>query len=205
MATRIVIGTGTGRCGTVTLAKLFGAQLNCISTHEDHPLLPWERNIEDFHIKCDLVSTRPCGIAASVGMDWARYIDNLFERFGDGARVVVLERDIEEVVESYMKKTGGERYRNHWTREDDPMRKMPPMIWDHVYPKYDDIPPCRKRDAIARYCEDLHRQIPDDGRVLRIDYNLALNCARHQDTMLQFCGFAHPVLMTNSINNATVK
>ena len=42
MTQRIILGTGTGRCGSFSLARLLNQQPGVQVSHEDPPLLPWE-------------------------------------------------------------------------------------------------------------------------------------------------------------------
>lgn len=43
MEQKIILGMGSGRCGTFSLPRLLGMQPECVSTHEEPPLLPWRR------------------------------------------------------------------------------------------------------------------------------------------------------------------
>lgn len=42
MQQRIVLGMGSGRCGTLTLAQVLSRQPGVAVSHEDPPLLPWQ-------------------------------------------------------------------------------------------------------------------------------------------------------------------
>lgn len=204
MDKRIIIGTGTGRCGTVTLSRVLGAQINCLATHEEHPLLPWNKEVHDFGLKANALESRPSHFCASVSMDWGRYLQDALDRWGDAVRVVVMKRDIDETVRSYMAKTGGDKLRNHWTDEPDPTRKVPLNVWDRVYPSYSWIPPEHKEHAIRQYVIDWREQVPkNDERIAWFDYGFALNDYDTQMEMLRFCGFTSPVAILNSINNET--
>lgn len=202
MAERIIIGAGPGRCGTVTLSRVFASQLNCTATHEDHPLLPWKRDRKLYERKLANLRARPTYYAASVGMDWVRYLDWLMVD-EPTARVVVMFRDASEVTESFMKKTGGDKLRNHWSDEDDETRLVPPNIWDTVFPSYTDIPLADKSRAIRRYVEDWYATAATCLDTFCGNYLHILNDYASQRCMLEHCGFDMPVTLCGSVNNET--
>jgi len=42
MESRIILGIGSGRCGTRSLADVLNRQPGCRVTHEERPLLAWD-------------------------------------------------------------------------------------------------------------------------------------------------------------------
>jgi len=42
MAQSIVLGIGTGRCGTASLARVLNQQPDAQASYEERPLLPWK-------------------------------------------------------------------------------------------------------------------------------------------------------------------
>jgi len=100
-----VVGTGTGRCGTSSLAALLSAQNGADVTHERwRSRVPWT---EGQHWARSLVEE--CEESLEGGARVAQwYAEGLIEA---GARIVYLLRNCEEVVESFIRKSGP---RNNW-------------------------------------------------------------------------------------------
>jgi len=107
-----VVGTGTGRCGTSSLAALLDSQQGADVTHERwRSRVPWT---EGQHWARSLVEVAQEDLAAGpqiagdVAFQWQWYAEGLMEA---GARIVYLKRSCEEVVESFIRKSGP---RNNW-------------------------------------------------------------------------------------------
>jgi len=132
---KLRLGIGTGRCGTVSLAKMIDGK------HELRPLLPWERdwevfsehrrNIEQFETNC------------FVAFYYLKYLPELFELYD--LRVVCLKRDRQETIESYLRKVPNQ---NHWGKGGK-------NEWSKCYPTYN---LADKRKAIACYYDEYYRK-----------------------------------------------
>ena len=95
----IVIGFGTGRCGTQSLASFLNQQEGFDITHEKVPLgwFPFdhhrESSIKRFISKAGYV-------IGDVGYSWINHIDYMLEEYPE-TKVINITRKDEEVVESF--------------------------------------------------------------------------------------------------------
>lgn len=151
----VLIGIGTGRCGTLSLCTLLNRQNGVAVTHETRPLLSWSGSDRQTVID-RLYSVREA--AEDAGMTcWGdisffnlNYLPVYFELFPE-VKVVYLYRKEEDVVRSYLRKLRkwpivNQKPVNHWT--DSPKRT--PTEFDKCFPHYDE----NLFDAISRYCRE---------------------------------------------------
>lgn len=146
----VVIGCGTGRCGTLTLAKLLDGCVGFDCTHEARPTLSWRYDQREYADKL----ARLCS-AERHGDVCSSYLPHLPRLFTDidGLRVIVLRRPAGEVADSFeewMDTTGPPR-RHHWF--DHQGVGWIPDPYDRTYPTYN-IPD--RRTAILYYANDYH-------------------------------------------------
>jgi len=143
---RLVIGLGTGRCGTKTLAALLNMQAGAHVTHElfAHNLT-WE-------------------IAAGFVLAMEReFRDNDFRLFGDVAlnwlpyamlfvnrelRPIVLQRDRAATVESLLRRAGDRDWWRRGVTED--------ADWFQAMPTYNNT--MTKREAVERYYDEYYAE-----------------------------------------------
>jgi len=52
---KLIIGLGTGRCGTMSLSKLLSMQENTIVSHETGTPLPWDFDLASLQKKSFLI------------------------------------------------------------------------------------------------------------------------------------------------------
>lgn len=192
--TPIVIGLGTGRCGTVSLAKLLSLQIDTNATHENI-LLPWKQDIKKFDVAWRALRNRGFfyQYTCDVAFYWLPYVEMMLKKRPD-AKFVCLKRCKSLVVESYDQKTLG---RNHWSLVPNPDSEREDPVWGPCFPKYD----LNKREGIARYWDDYYAQAdrlaakyPENFRIFPTE---ALNDRREVFHILRFCGFKQPVIPSN--------
>jgi len=193
---QLVIGIGTGRCGTVSLAQLLNAQPDARVTHESEPWLPWRKEhasaserafmkrtwgifdpVDVYAQKVQRFAERldEYSLVGDVAFFWLPYVDALRVDFPD-VKVVGLWRDKESYIESAWRKTGGDQGPNFW---DCPLCES----WSLTFPQYRGVP---KRDAIEMYWEDYRRWIDCNADyVMRMD---DLNDETKQDDLFNFLG-----------------
>lgn len=190
---RLIIGCGTGRCGTVSLMKFLNAQVKIAVLHEGvlddrriHHLIPWyggETRLWSWLARLETIS----GDAewyGDVGFYFLPYLPLIFERYPD-ARAICLERSRKEVIKSYLEKTAG---RNHWYRhggigwEED-------AEWDDCFPSYAEPD---KAKSLGLYWDHYHctaleyvARFPDQFMLLP---TAALNDASGRRRILEFIG-----------------
>jgi hypothetical protein len=122
-----VVGLGTGRCGTLSLATMLGRQPMANVTHERTPALFWNNEpCPTRHLELD--ENKAHTIYGDVGFYYLPHVLRIWDRFPE-TKFVCLKRDMHATVASF------ERYLsptcNHWTtpRDNECAR------WDRSYPR----------------------------------------------------------------------
>jgi hypothetical protein len=150
--TRVMIGLGTGRCGTNSLAALIALQPGALGTHERHgPAVAWTGGeAEVDRVLDELASDLAAGatLVGEIGLYYLPYVARIRARFPT-ARFVVLQRDRARTVESFMEKTADKS--NHWAPTPRGARHA---RWDHCFPTYEAA--LSKREAIGRYWDEYY-------------------------------------------------
>lgn len=185
---KYIFGLGTGRCGTWSLHRLLAAQPSMQAWHESGSLT-WE---PDPALLWRLLERHrgmaPAGIrfVSNVSFFFLPYVSEIMSHF-TAPRMICMERDREEVVESFMAHMP---HINHWTAHDsihwNPRDK--PLNSSIMFPSYD-LP---KREAIGAYWDDYHAaaeywaaKFPECFRVYNVD---ALNHHQSVKEILDFIG-----------------
>ena len=190
---QIIIGLGSGRCGTLSLAELLDQQDNATVTHECRPLLTWESQNRDRAARERLrrITQDNSTFVGDVGSFYLPYVDALMEQ-NDQIRFVCLKRPCEEVVRSFEKWV--DRIHavptDHW-RVNRSNGYLHHPVWSTIFPKYEAD---SREDAIRRYwteyyqtAEELAERYPSGFRIF--DMQEALNTDHGQREVLSFAGF----------------
>ena len=158
MNKQLIISIGTGRCGSVSLSKFLSAQEYVsvlhegrLDSHKIRKLIKWgndEKNL--FEWLEFLLSLDGNKFVGDTGMYYLPYIEQIIDKYPK-VKIIVMEREKEEVVKSYIKKTTG---RNHWFDHDGKEWDKDDK-WDPCYPKYDIV---NKEKALEKYWEDYKSQ-----------------------------------------------
>lgn len=160
MKKRYVIGFGTGRCGTVTLAKIISNCFQCNVSHEfrergTYHRLSWYYSVSEIHKRAEDIAGLKGNLVGDVAHYYLNYIHSLNTMLPQ-AKFIYLERDIEETVASFMKKSGNWC---HWIPEYSPVfmeNNYKAIDWDRTFPDY---PYAKsKEDAIRKYVISYHEQ-----------------------------------------------
>lgn len=188
------IGCGTGRCGTGSLATLIDGCDGWTCTHERLPRLPWNKDEMLLADRVEMFKGREK--FGDVAFFYINYLEELLKEFGD-LRVVAIERDIDETVESYLRKVPN---RNHWIEHDGSRWRKDP-IWDKCYPKYNlpgSLSPEEKREQATRqYWHDYYDYmswLQDRYDRVRVYPMKVLNEEGLQRDMFDFIGIEEPNL-----------
>lgn len=181
---RVVIGLGSGRCGTASLARLLNLQPNASVTHEACPL-PWEfcRDIWDWNMR-KLNSGKPPWdkeVVGDVGYYWVNYVERLLNLLPE-TKFICLKRDRQEVMDSYMVHSSG-------------LNVHPTDDWFRMFPRYD-LP---KKEAVGAmwddYCkisEGWEKKYPESFKIMDVDK--ALNSEDGMREMFDFLLIDNPVV-----------
>ena len=169
---RLWIGMGTGRCGTASLARLLDAQPAASVTHEAPRVLPWSVDRPALTARVAALRGRGGNFVGDVALSYLPYAELLLEEHPD-ARLLVLRRDREQTVRSYMRLAGG---RNHFVRRGAGEWRADPE-WDRCYPDYDEPD---LEIALTRFWNDYYQRAEalaarHPERVLMADVPAALS------------------------------
>jgi len=178
----IVIGIGTGRCGTVSLGRLLNLQPDAHITHEKRPLLPWDmEDKKPIKVQLDDLRRRQkrFKFAGDVASAWLPYLPRLFREFTD-IKVVGLWRDKEGFVESFMRQSGP---RDNWTKGAEVVQPE----FCKCFPKYEAK---TKEENLGLYWEEYNATMFDwekKGQVKTFPVDM-LNAEESQDVLFDWLG-----------------
>ncbi|NTV94344.1 MAG: hypothetical protein HGA75_02890 [Thiobacillus sp.] len=189
---RVVIGLGTGRCGSVSLGHLLDAQDGAEVSHESRPMLPWQRSEAAFARKWRELEARKGDLVGDVCHSWLPYVSDLI-RLDPEVRIVCLQRDCAKIVDSFELKVARKR-KNHWM-EHDGRKWTKDARYDPTFPKYpvDDM-----REALALYCRDYYARVDEliceyPGNIRKWTTEEALNSPEGMRDILDFIGIPRDI------------
>lgn len=199
---RLIIGLGSGRCGTVSLKHLLALQPDTTATHEAM-ILPYPYNEFKYKNYMKRLLSRKTEISADVALWVLPYVTTIFEEHPT-TKFICLKRERHEVVNSFIRKTPK---RNHWTSFRSsywneslwPNEKKCP--YRNCYPRFDED----KAQAIGMYWDWYYtifgyyqKMWPDNFRVFPMeDLNISEGC----DKILRFAGYENPVIQSGIHKN----
>ncbi|MBD3225247.1 MAG: hypothetical protein GF313_10990 [Caldithrix sp.] len=147
---KIIIGLGTGRCGTQSLVALLNQYPD---THIDHERFPiestWLPNLRYFNNLCHYFEGQNATIVGDVSFYNLNYFYLFTERYKD-IKFIGLRRNKNQTVHSYFKKTEG---RNHFAF---PHKYDEHRLWDKKFPKFLDM---EKETALRAYYDFYYGQL----------------------------------------------
>ena len=171
---RIIIGLGSGRCGTMSLQHLLNSQPDSSFTHESLPM-PWNRNPDVHEMMFNKLFRRNEDYIGDVGYYWLNYVDDMLAIKPD-AKFICLERDRQEVIESMWCHSRG-------------LNTHPTDDWFMMYPRYD----TDRKSAIGLMWDDykksartLQKKYPENFCLFKIEN---LNNKEGVKDILEFAGF----------------
>lgn len=191
---RVVIGLGTGRCGTHSLDGLLSCQPGTTSLHQPKPCLPWQTDYGWYRGVVDLVASIDSPVVALVSWFYLNYTECLIRDFD--ARLVCLRRDRDETVASIDRLTP---QFDHWSNQ--PVTASATPEFRDLFPKYD---VSDKRAALGCYwdeyyaiAERLERAHPKNFGIFPTGH---LNDEVGVAEMLRFAGFGDDCRPLTNIN-----
>jgi hypothetical protein len=161
---QLMLGLGTGRCGSTSLTSLLASVEGSCCTHENPPLIFWkpEREQVQFHLRRFELLMRYFPLVVDVSHWWLNVLDNVFSAFPK-SKAIGMHRDADRCVQSFMRiKRYGRQSWNHWVPYGNDVWAT--HSWDPTYPTYS-IPidvsnPDRIKDAlISRYVWEYNVQL----------------------------------------------
>jgi hypothetical protein len=156
----VVLGLGSGRCGSTSLTALVGSVPDSIATHENPPLVYWEPLDEqrDFHFERLTRLAEHFALVFDASHWWLNLAEAFLARF-PGGKIVGLHRELEACARSFLaRKALGRGSINHWAPTGNGIWRH--NIWDPAYPTYpvpgnaSTDPDAAKLGAIRRYVRE---------------------------------------------------
>jgi hypothetical protein len=185
---RLIIGTGSGRCGTHSLAELFDSQENIVAFHEMKPVMPWKFSRKHFHERVARLGLMD-GIICDVALYHSAYLSHFIRKW-PSTRVIVLQRDKEMTVASFNMAFIAKDY----FRDDEET----PMDWKAAFPTYSKDE--SKWSATQKYYEDYYNRIAElvkrYPKNIRIFDTNCLNTEAGVEAILDFAGIKDRNIIT---------
>ncbi len=190
MKKKLIIGLGTGRCGTVSLSKLLKQQ-NINASHEIN-ILPWEFNKEMIDNALKSIINRDNDIISDVAFYYLPYVPYIIEKYPD-TKFVCFKRNKQQTINSYILKFND---RNHLSHNFNNIYRED-KIWDHAFPKYDQQD---KKKDLTLYWDNYYKTA--ESYQLKYENNFkifnmidVLNDKKHQKQMFNFIGIKNPKIV----------
>ena len=193
MKNNIILGCGTGRCGTMSLAKLLNGCKESNIEHERGTVLPWIIDSKKWISVYKEINKLEGKYVGNVSFFYLNYIKKAIEDLG--AKVVILKRDKKKVVESFIDRGGGY---NHFTQNKNTHK------FDICFPKYEGL---ETRKAYEKYwieynkiAKELQEKYPENIKIFSVD---KLNSKKGQDSIFDFCNIEKEdrVYLENTYHN----
>lgn len=167
---QLVIGLGTGRSGSTSLARLLARAEGASMTHENPPILYWPPTTEqlDFHLRRFEVLSRYYPLVGDVAHWWLNGLEPLRTAFPEVCLLGV-RRDTAATIESFERIKGrGRGAINHWQDHDGSYWVR--NIWDPCYPSAEvDVQEggheAGRRLALRQYIEDYNERMQRDSAI----------------------------------------
>jgi len=180
----IIIGIGTGRCGTLSLSRLLNLQPDAHVLHEKEPHLPWDRSepkyikahIEGFHRRQERFK-----FVGDVAFYWLPYLPRLFREFTD-VKVVGLWREKEGFIKSSIRLL----HSPIWTKDGE-HQKHPNPIWEQSFPSYEAE---SREKVLGIFWEDYNSQmfaLEEKGRIQTFPMDM-MHAEESQDVLFDWLG-----------------
>jgi len=180
---QLIIGLGTGRCGTKSLAYLLNEQEDSSFSHEIvGSKLTWKPNNVMLRSAIYFALGKRTSFSGDVAFNFLSYVD-IIKKLRPECKFIVMMRDREDTINSYM----------NWTRKDDLWIKgyKDKEEWYKCYPNYPKK--YSKEERIGLYWDEYYWKIdklivkyPDSFWIMKMEW---LNDKEAIEKMLDFCGF----------------
>ena len=133
----LVLGLGSGRCGSTSLARALASVETVCATHENPPMVHWQPTPGQLRVHCKRfrMLLAHFGLVFDSAHWWLNAVDPMTAEFGD-MKMIGLVRDPDACARSFLERKGtGRNAINHWVEHDGTFWK--PALWDRFYPSYE--------------------------------------------------------------------
>jgi len=189
---QLVLGIGSGRCGSLSLAKLLDGQAESAVTHETRPLFPWASGCRKALVTERIASLRrkSAKLVGDIASSYLPYVEEFVKQVPD-IRIVAIRRDCEEVVASFCRWSDHAHSAptDHWSEQPAAGLFHDP-VWSTIFPKY---PTASREEGVRRYwreyydtVDELQRRFPRNVRTFEMAD--VLNTIDGQRQLLDFVG-----------------
>ena len=203
---RVVLGLGSGRCGSTTLTALFATVPNSCCTHENPPQLFWSPTLaqSEFHFERLRFLSRFFALVFDACHWWLNVTSEFLGQFEEG-KLVCLHREAIACARSFhFVKGSGKGSMNNWAPPGNGYWTT--TLWDPVYPTYDleqefiAVPDETRWSAILRYVREYNQELerlrlyaPSRVQLVRTE---DLSLPSTQDRIFRFIGVPSVTMQT---------
>ncbi len=199
---RLLIGLGSGRCGTLSLAKLLDDQPEAMVSHEGKPfgeeqragVMYWIADKTTVWLTVARILYYEAEVVGDIAFVYLPQVDRIIDRH-ERVRFVCLEREKETCVPSLLAKVTRMEINPYQSHNGD---RWPHSEGRFALPKFDSVDTLP--EAIGLYWDMYHRKAvtlaslwPDKFRIFPME---DLNTEEGVREILEFCGFENPVVQT---------
>ena len=147
---KVVLGLGTGRSGSTSLAAILRTVDGALATHENPPMVYWQPMTQQlrFHMRRFGVLRDYFPLVSDGAHWWLKSLDAFFEAFPDG-KAIGLVRDTEATLNSGLRIQSRNQNSNQWAAPHNHIWHCD--AWHPTFPIYD-VPKDAKRnkDSVKR-------------------------------------------------------
>lgn len=178
----VIIGLGSGRSGTKSLAVLLDSQANTLVLHETNPDAPgFPKDMKLFNKRFDIIEQYEEQYIGDVSFYNIYYISELVEKFKDyNLKFIVIKRPRNNVINSYKRHAGN----NDWWG-----KKSSDKYWTRFYPEYEGT----LSEKIGKYWDWYYSEVDklseslDNMKIFNIN---DLNTIEGVNNILDFVGYS---------------
>jgi len=161
----IILGIGSGRCGSTSLCAAVASVPEACAVHEIPPLIYWEPLDEQvqFHLDRMRLLADYYSVVFEAAHWWLNALDRFVAEF-PGGKVIALHRNTDSCVRSFLNVKGrGRGSFNHWAPPESNF--WAPNLWDPTYPSYSvnvelvPDPDTAKAAMIERYVREYNQSL----------------------------------------------
>lgn len=192
---KLILGLGSGRCGTTTLSHLFRIQEGCRCSHEYFSTseygIKWKEDFDVMKACVVRILLNDAPIVGDVAFYWINYVPHVLSLVRD-ARLICLKRDEDETVASFESRPA--EFKTRYNFKDQLAIYGDEKFTGHAFPRYRDVSP---NESLHLYykeyyeiAERMEHFYPNNFKIFDIGY---LNHKEGQKEILDFTGFTNHI------------